>query len=68
VDETLKRREAQTEERLKRLEDKAIADIRVYAADLAMNATVELIGKTMDERTGQKLSDQSIKSLPRHLN
>jgi F-type H+-transporting ATPase subunit b len=61
--ETLKRREEQMNDRLKRAEEKAVNDIRAYAAELAVRATREIIVTEMDESTNGSLVDKSIKSV-----
>lgn len=66
--ESMERREAQLAERLKRIEEKAIADIQNHAADLAMQATREIVTKTLDEKAGGKLVDQAIASVSKYLN
>lgn len=63
--ETMARREAQLADRLKRIEEKAIADIQNHAADLAMEATREIVAKTLDDK---KLIDQAIQSVGKSLN
>ena len=66
--ESMERREAQLADRLKRIEEKAIADIQDHAADLAMQATREIVVKTLDEKTSGKLVDQAISSVAKYLN
>ncbi len=66
--ESMERREAQLAERLKRIEEKAIADIQNHAADLAMQATREIVTKTLDEKASTKLVDQAIASVSKYLN
>lgn len=66
--ETMERREAQLADRLKRIEEKAIADIQNHAADLAMKATREIVEKTLDEKASTKLVDQAIASVSKYLN
>ena len=66
--ESMERREAQLAERLKRIEEKAIADIQNHAADLAMQATREIVTKTLDEKASNKLVDQAIASVSKYLN
>ena len=68
LSESMERREAQLTERLKRIEEKAIADIQNHAADLAMQATREIVTKTLDEKAGTKLVDQAIQSVAKYLN
>lgn len=62
------RREIQLIERLRRLEENAIAEIQNHAADLAVAATTEMIIQTLDADTNAKLNEESIKSLSKHLN
>ncbi len=59
----LERREAQLKERIKRMEQSAINEIQTYAADLAMKAATEIITDKLDQKTSEKLIDQSIKDL-----
>ncbi len=68
LSESMERREAQLRERLKRIEEKAIADIQNHAADLAMQATREIVTKTLDEKASTKLVDQAIQSVAKYLN
>lgn len=68
LNETMERREAQLADRLQRIEEKAIADIQNHAADLAMKATREIVEKTLDEKAGSKLVDQTISSVAKYLN
>ena len=65
--EAAKRREAQLKERLKRMEDAAIQEIRAYAAELAMQATREIIAEQLDKKANEKLVDESIKSVSKKL-
>ncbi len=64
----MERREVQLGERLKRLEENAIAEIQNHAADLAVAATTEMIVQTLDEKTNAKLNEETINSLSKHLN
>lgn len=66
--ETMQRREQQLAERLKRIEEKAIADIQNHAADLALQATREIVAKTLDEKASTKLIDQAIQTAAKYLN
>lgn len=66
--ESMERKEAQLAERLKRIEEKAIADIRAHAADLSIQATREIVAKSMDEKTSARLVDQAIASVSKYLN
>lgn len=66
--QTMQRREAQLVERLKRIEEKAIADIQNHAADLAIAATREIVIKSLDTKTSNDLIDQAIKSASKYIN
>ena len=61
--ETIARRESQLQERLQRMEEKAINDIRAYAAELAVRATREIIVTEMDAATNEGMVDKSIKAV-----
>lgn len=66
--ETMARREAQLADRLKRIEQNAMADIQSHAAELAVSATTEIIARTLDEKTAKTLADTSVQSVAKHLN
>lgn len=68
LNELIVRKEAQLKDRLKRMEDVALQDIKSYAAELAVKATAEIIAKQMDEKTNARLVEQSIKTVAGHLN
>lgn len=68
LNETMTRREAQLTDRLARLEEKAIAEIQNHAADLALQATREIVEKTLDDKNSGKLIDQTISSVGKYLN
>ena len=61
--ETIARREEQLQDRLKRMEEKAMNDIRAYAAELAIRATREIIVTEMDENANAGMVDASIKAV-----
>lgn len=61
--DSIARREAQLQERLARMEEKAMNDIRAYAAELAVRATREIIVSEMDESTNGNMVDKSIKAV-----
>lgn len=63
IKETIERREKQLQERLKRMELSAIDDIKAYTANLAIEATAEIIADKLDKKTGEALVEQSIKEL-----
>lgn len=64
---TLKRREQQTEDRLRRMEEDALQEIRSYAAELAVKATAEIIAKKIDGSLSERLIDDSIKQVARNF-
>ena len=63
----MKRREAQLEDRLKRMEQNAIHEIQSYAADLAMNAATQIVIDELDSKTNAKLVEQSIANVESHV-
>lgn len=66
--EVMNRREEQLKQRLKRIEENAVAEIQGYAAELAVAATTEIINRTLDEKAGKSLADDSIKNIAQYLN
>jgi F-type H+-transporting ATPase subunit b len=66
--ESMKRREQQLEERIQRMQDSAMQDIRSHAADLALQATTEIITDKLDKKDNEKLVQQSIKNVAGQLN
>jgi len=68
LNELIARKEAQLKDRLQRMEDVALQDIKSYAAELAVKATAEIIAKQMDEKTNARLVEQSIKTVSGQLN
>jgi F-type H+-transporting ATPase subunit b len=67
LEEISARREAQLADRLKRMEDAAIQEIRAHAADLALKATTEIITSQMDKDANDRLVDESIPGLAKQL-
>ncbi len=67
LNEMVARKEAQLKDRLKRMEDVAMQEIKAYAAELSVKATAEIIAKQMDQATNDRLIDQSIKSIASQL-
>lgn len=68
LNELIARKETQLKDRLQRMEDVALQDIKSYAAELAVKATAEIIAKQMDEKTNARLVEQSIKTVAGQLN
>lgn len=61
--ETIKRREKQLTERLDRMKQTAKDEIREYAANLAIEATSEIIADKLDKKANDKLVDAAIKNV-----
>ena len=61
--DTTKRREAQLEDRIARMKDAAIADIQAYAAEIAIDATREIIAKEFDTKAEQAFTNDAITSI-----
>lgn len=68
LDEVIARREKQLKERLGRLQQNAKDEIRQYAANLALEATTQIILKNVDARVNAELVDKSIKNIGASLN
>lgn len=62
------RREKQLEERLARIEENAINEIRAYAVDLSVQAAEEVIKGKLDKSAEKKLVDQTIGKMGDYLN
>lgn len=62
------RKEEQLAERLKRIEDNAIADIQNHAAELAVRATSQIIEETLSSDVDKKLKEKTIASVAQNLN
>lgn len=65
--ETLKRREQQLKDRLKQMEEAAVQDIREHAANLAVEATAQIIIEKLGKTESDKLLDSSIKQAAQNL-
>jgi F-type H+-transporting ATPase subunit b len=65
---SLARREQQARDRIAQAEAQAIADVRNIASEVALLATARLISTKLDHAAAQSLIDQTIDSLPGHLN
>lgn len=65
---TMERRESMMKERIQRMEETAIDDIRRYAAELAISATTEIIAQKLDNASAQRLADESIRKVSENLN
>jgi F-type H+-transporting ATPase subunit b len=67
LEDAVRRREQQMADRLRRMEENTVADIRAYAADLAVKATAEIIADKMDEEVNAHLVEQSVKKIAGQL-
>lgn len=67
LEETAKRREQQLQERLQRMEENAIREMRAHAAQLAVQATAEIIAEKMDKATNDRLVEDSIEQVAARL-
>lgn len=65
--EAMKRREKQLKERLKRMEQNAVQEIRQYAAELAIEATAQIITDKLDKDTNEKLVGQAIENIEKNI-
>lgn len=65
---TMARRETMMKDRITRMEEQTFADIRKYAADLAISATTEIITQKLDQASANKLADASIRKVSENLN
>jgi len=67
IEETLDRREKQLEERIARMEANAIQEIQTHTANLAIEATAEIIASKLDKKANQNLVDASIKAIGKNI-
>lgn len=67
LEDTMARREKQLQQRLHRMEQNAKQDIQRYAAELAMEATSQMIAQNMDKKTSQRLVKQAIENVSKNL-
>ncbi len=67
LDEILARREKQLKDRLKRMEVAAVNEIQSYAANLAIEATAEIIAEKLDKKTNETLVESSIQDIGQKL-
>ena len=68
LDESLKRREELTLERINQAEATAIEEIRYRIVGIAMNATRNLLSDKLSDARSQSLLNSAIKELPGKLN
>lgn len=65
--ETVRRKEVLLESRLKSLEAAALHDLRVRAAQLAIQAAEQMIRKTIDEKVNAEIVQTSLNDLSRRI-
>ena len=68
LEESLKRREDLTLQRIKQAEASAIEEVRSRILEIAMNATRHLLSNKLSHTRSQYLMDSAIKELPGKLN
>jgi F-type H+-transporting ATPase subunit b len=66
--ETMARRENMMKERIARMEESALEEIRRYAAELAISATTQIISERLDAAKANDLTDASIRALQEKMN
>lgn len=62
------RREKQLQERLARIEENAVQEIKSYAVDLSVKAAEDIIVKKMDKKAEKKLLDDTVAKLGEYAN
>ncbi|MCF8495792.1 MAG: hypothetical protein K9G62_03895 [Alphaproteobacteria bacterium] len=67
LEDLIQRREAQLASRLQRMENEAMAEIKSYAATLAVQATAGLIAERLGKEGHSALIDSAIASAPGNL-
>jgi F-type H+-transporting ATPase subunit b len=67
LDALLKRREAQAKERVHRLEDEALSELRAAATEVALAAAAKVLADSIDQSKGAKIIDEMIAGLPTAL-
>ncbi len=68
LDETMARREAQLKDRIKRIEQNAMGEMKAHAAQLALQATRTVIEQDLDQKTGDDLLSASMETVSKQLN
>lgn len=67
LEESLKRREQLGREKIAQAEADAVADVRNFAVDIAIDATREILTEKMDDKAANDLLEDAIKDLPQRL-
>lgn len=66
--ETMKRREAQLEEKLQRIEQNAAMEIKAYTAQLAINAAKDVLSQNIDAKADKEIIDNTLNTISKTLN
>jgi F-type H+-transporting ATPase subunit b len=66
LEAAIERRQRLAEEKIAQAEQKAVAEVRVAAVDVAVGAARRVLAEDMGQRGGQ-LIDNAIENLPQHL-
>jgi F-type H+-transporting ATPase subunit b len=61
--EAMDRREAQLADRLERMKENAIVEIQRHAAEIAVEATREIISREFDKKADKNFTDQALKEI-----
>jgi F-type H+-transporting ATPase subunit b len=67
LEEQLKRRERLTMEKIEQAEAQALAEVRNRAADIAVQATEQLLRDNMSDNHQKQLVDNTIESVRKNL-
>ncbi len=67
LEKTLARRQQQALDRIAQAEAKAVADVRQFAVDVALDATRQLLVDNIKDEKADSLIDAAIKELPEKL-
>jgi F-type H+-transporting ATPase subunit b len=68
MERTQARREAQLDEKLKRIEQNAAQEIEAYTAQIAVNAARHILADKMDAKTDKDIINNVMSSVPKTLN
>lgn len=68
LEASLARREQQAKDRIAQAEQQAVAQVRAFAAEVAIAATRDLLHQSVDKKTADALVDQAIKDIPQRMN
>ena len=68
LQETLKRREAQLDQRLARIEQNARQEIESYTATIAVNAARALLSEKLDAKTDKNIINNTLSNVSKTLN